>query len=164
MIETAQQRLVAATAEEFLAREYPEKEPLAEHLLHRRDLVAFGARRRNGKTTFLTNLAVALAVPASEFLGYAIPSRRRTLLLILEDDPGEYQNFLRSIVGAAHLDGAVRVLTREDFHNAEVVIDAADPTFQSMVRSNAFRHEADLVVLDILRISSMQTTTTPNGS
>jgi hypothetical protein len=143
-------RVQSATAEEFLAREYPEKEPLVAGLLHRRDLVAFGARRRNGKTTFLTNLGVALAAPATDFLGYSIPKRRRSLLLILEDDPGEYQNFLKRIVGGRDLAGCVRVLTREDFQQAEVRIDAADETFQNMVIRNASAHEADLVVIDNL--------------
>jgi hypothetical protein len=142
-------RLQATTAEEFLAREYPEKEPLARGLLHRRDLVALGARRRNGKTTFLSNLAVALA-SAPAFLGYEIPEPRRTLLLVLEDDPGEYQNFLRRIVGHRQLKGAVRVLTREDFQEADVRVDAADPHFQSLVIKNAAAHRADLTVIDNL--------------
>ena len=61
---------LADTAEDFLARKFPEKEPLIEHLLHRRDLVALGARRRHGKTSFLTNMAVAMAIPVPDFLGH----------------------------------------------------------------------------------------------
>jgi len=60
-------------AEDFLKQPMPPKEPLVQDLLHRRDLVALGARRRNGKTSFVTDLAVALALGAGEFLGYAIP-------------------------------------------------------------------------------------------
>ena len=140
----------AATAEEFLNREYPAKEPLIEHLLHRRDLVALGARRRNGKTTFLTDLGVALAMPARDFLGYAIPERRRTLMLALEDDPGEYQSFLRRIVGENKLEGAFKVMTRDDFHSVDINIDAGDEAFQLEVMANAVTHESDVVIVDNL--------------
>jgi hypothetical protein len=140
----------AASAEDFLARSFRVKEPLVEGLVHRRDLVAFGARRRNGKTTFLTNLAVPMASGAEEFLGYKIPQRRRTLLLILEDDPGEYQNFLRRIAEGRDLGGRVLVLTRECFHEANIRIDAGDKGFQDTVRENAISHAADLVVVDNL--------------
>ena len=141
---------LADTAEDFLARKFPEKEPLIEHLLHRRDLVALGARRRHGKTSFLTNMAVAMAIPVPDFLGYRIPERRRTLMLALEDDPGEYQNFLRAFVGNNNLHGALRVMTREHFHDADVQIDATNSLFQELVFSEAMAHKADDVVFDNL--------------
>jgi hypothetical protein len=51
--------LRAWSGEDFLARTFPPKEPLATGLLNRRGLITLGARRRNGKTTFVTDLAVA---------------------------------------------------------------------------------------------------------
>ena len=143
-------KLEAATAEQFLERKYPTKEPLLDGLLHRRDMVAFGARRRHGKTTLLTNIAVALAANVDQFLGYKIPERRRSLLLMLEDDPGEYQGVLRGLAGERALEQHLRVLTREDFFNEDVPIDAKHPRFQDVVRYNAGLHAPDVIVFDNL--------------
>src|SRR5689334_20572674 len=109
---------VAHTLEHFLAEEQPKKEPLVEHLLSRRDLVAFAARRRHGKTSFVTNLAVALASGPGEFLGYQIPEPRRSLLLVLEDDPGDFQALARSFAGQRRLGERIRLLNRQDFRAA----------------------------------------------
>ena len=51
-------RVRALSAEEFLAVEIPDKVPVIDGLVHKRDLVAFAARRRHGKTSLVTNLAV----------------------------------------------------------------------------------------------------------
>ena len=143
-------QVIAVTAEDYLRREYPPKEPLIDGLIHRRDMIAFGARRRHGKTTLLTNMAVAMAVPTAEFMGYRIPQRRRSLLLMLEDDPGEYQATLRKLVGDRELGGSIQVLTRVDFYQQDVPLDVRNGGFQSVVRRNAGLHEPDLIVLDNL--------------
>jgi hypothetical protein len=140
----------APSAEAFMRREYPPKEMLIENLLHRRDLVALGARRRNGKTSFLTNMAVALAIGAPEFMGFTVPRPRRSLLVILEDDPGEYQNLWRVVAGDHDLEGRVRIMLRDDFDDHGIAIDAKDSAFQDLVTYNALQHEADVVVLDNL--------------
>jgi hypothetical protein len=147
---TAAGAFVAQSAEEFMKRRFPPKELLIENLLHRRDLVALGARRRNGKTSFLTNMAVALATGAPEFAGFAIPRPRRTLLVMLEDDGGEYQNLLRAVAGANDLGGRLRVLVRDDFEERGITIDAKDPKFQAVIMEHAIQHRADVVVLDNL--------------
>src|SRR5713101_7727279 len=67
------------SAEDFLKRDFAPKEPLITNLVHRRDLIALGARRRHGKTSFTTDIGVALAVPEPQFLGYEIPKPRRSL-------------------------------------------------------------------------------------
>ncbi len=54
----------ALSAEEFLDVEIPDKEPIVDGLIHKRDQVAFAARRRHGKTSLVTNLAVEGAVGA----------------------------------------------------------------------------------------------------
>ena len=71
-------------------------------------------------------------------------------MLALEDDPGEYQNFLRAFVGNNNLHGALRVMTREHFHDADVQIDATNSLFQELVFSEAMAHKADDVVFDNL--------------
>jgi len=142
--------LYGLLAEDFLNKTMPTKEPLVEGLLHQRDLVALGARRRNGKTSFVTDLAVNLALGPGEFLGYNIPAARRTLLVNLEDDPGEYQEKLRRVVGGRDLGGRLRLLTREDFLAAKVPITVLDAQFCKVVSDAARGHVPDLVVLDNL--------------
>jgi hypothetical protein len=137
-------------AEQFLSRQFPPKEPLVQGLLHRRDLVAFGARRRHGKTSFITNLAVALAIPVPDFLGYGIPAPRRSLLLILEDDPGEYQEKLRRVVGGRDIGNRIMIMTREDFYKEDVLIQADTQPFRSAVNMRATEHHPDLIVIDNL--------------
>jgi len=141
---------VAPTAEEFLARAYPPKEPLIEGLLHRRDLVAFGAKRRNGKTSLLTNMAVALAVGVPEFLGYAIPAARRSLLFMLEDDPGEYQNFLKEFIADRATGGRIRVITRDDIMDQQIPIDVEEERFRTLVENVAVAQRPDVIFIDNL--------------
>lgn len=139
------------TAEEFLAREIPPSEPLVEGLLNRRDLVALGARRRHGKTTFCLNLAVNLATGADEFLGYRIPSPRRTLLLLLDtDSPPEVQDALRQIIGSRDVGARIRLLHREDFYDADRAINIMDFRFRDTIAGVARAHHPDLIVLDNL--------------
>jgi len=142
--------LRAWSAEDYLARRFPPKEPLVTGLLHRRDLVAFGARRRNGKTSLVTNLAVAGAVPVGDFLGYKIPAPWRSLLFILEDDPGEYQEKLRKVIGTRDTAGRLKIVTREDFYEGNIRIDVRDQAFRDAVESSATVHCPDLIVLDNL--------------
>jgi hypothetical protein len=98
----------------------------------------------------LTHLAVALAVPVGDFLGYEIPGAARTLFLVLEDDAGEYQDKLRDVIGERKTDGRIRIITREDFYDAGVPIDAKEAAFQNAVRIWAGEHQADLLIIDNL--------------
>jgi hypothetical protein len=113
-------------------------------------LVAFGARRRNGKTSFVTNLAVAGAVPVADFLGYEIPAPFRTLLFIFEDDPGEYQEKLRKLIGRRETAGRLKIVTREDFYAANIRIDVREQAFRDAVERASRDHHPDLIVLDNL--------------
>jgi hypothetical protein len=140
--------IMAWTAEDYIAREFPPKEPLLKGLLHRRDLVAFGARRRGGKTTMVTNIGVALALPVPDFLGYAIPQARRSLLFILEDDPGEYQEQLRRVIAGRDTGGRIRIVTREEFHQRGIRIDVGQSAFQDAARYWANEHRPDVIVFD----------------
>jgi hypothetical protein len=121
---------------------------LATGLLNRRDLITLGARRRNGKTTFVTNLAVAGAVGMPQFIGYEIPSTWRTLLLILEDDAGEYQEKLRKVIGTRDAGGRIKIITKDDFLDAGIRIDVREPAFRDGVELYARQHDPDLIVID----------------
>jgi hypothetical protein len=142
--------LRAWTAEELMARDIPPKEPLVQGLVHTRDLIALGARRRNGKTSFVSNLAVELAVGSADFLGYAIPKPRRSLLFMLEDDCGEYRDKLAKVIGGRDVGGRIRVVMREDFYDANVPLDIKAEQFGAQVLKKADEHNPDLIVLDNL--------------
>jgi len=142
--------LVAASAEDFLKRIFPPKEPLLEGLLCKRDLVTLAGRRREGKTSLSMNIAVALAGGMSEFLGYKIPEPRRTLLILLEDDGGEVQEKLRRIVGQKNLGGRLRLLTRDDFLDASVRIDVRETLFKQAIDDATTHHKPDLIIIDNL--------------
>jgi len=138
------------SAEEFLKRPFPPQEPLITNLVHRRDLIGFGARRRHGKTSLTTHMGVALAVPEREFLGYEIPTARRSLLLMLEDDSGEYQEKLRTVVGGRDIAGRIRILSRDDFLEHNIPRDVRNEAFRDTVLRAAREHQPDLIVIDNL--------------
>ncbi len=140
----------ARTAERFLQMTFPPKEPLVQDLVHRRDLVALGARRRHGKTSLITNLGVALAAPVDDFLGYKIPKPRRSLLLMLEDDPGEYQEKLKRVVGQLDTQGRISIITRDDFYESGIPIDVREQAFKESVLYWAEKHKPDLIAIDNL--------------
>jgi len=145
----AKPKVLGCTTEKFLERQIPPKEPLIKDLLHRRDLVTLAGRRRHGKTTFLSNLCVALAL-GIDFLGYEIPEPRRSLLLLLEDDPGELQEKFARVTKGKDIQGRIRIVTREDFYEAKIPIDIQKSEFRKAVRTMAEEHGADLIVVDNL--------------
>ncbi len=140
----------AHTLTAFLSKAFPPKEPLAAGLLNRRDLVALGARRRNGKTTFLIQLALDLAAGEPQFLGYDINAPRRSLLFLLEDDPLELQEKMRRQLNARDVGDRVAVYTREDFFHAGIPTDAGVAEFRQFIQDQAAQHRPDLIVLDNL--------------
>jgi len=144
-------KIVASwTAEDFLERKFPPKEPLVQDLVHKRDLVAFGARRRHGKTTLALNLGVAGAAGIPEFLGYRIPQPFRSMHFMLEDDPTDLQERLRLMVGEKDLQGRFRLITKEDFFNASVPISTGDFEFVKAIEYWTNEHKPDLIVFDNL--------------
>jgi len=142
-------KVASYTTEEFLKLELPPKEPLIKDLLHRRDLVTFAGRRRHGKTTFLVNLCVATA-SQKELLGYKIPEPRRSLMLLLEDDPRELQDKVARVTNERDTEGRIRIVTREDFYEAQIPIDIKKSRFKEVVQMMAKEHNPDLIVIDNL--------------
>jgi hypothetical protein len=138
------------SAEEFLRIKFPPKEPLVKNLVHRRDMVTLGARRRHGKTSLLTHMAVALAVPVADFLGYEVSEPGRSLMLMLEDDSGEYQEKLQKVVGGHELAGRIRIVGRDDFLESKIPRDVREARFREAVRHQADEHKPDLIVIDNL--------------
>lgn len=136
------------TAEFFLQRTFPPKEPLIAGLLNRRDTAAFAGRRRHGKTTFLAGLATAASIHLPHFLGYAIPQASRVLIFFLEDDAGEIQAKLRDLMNGADSGGRLAVYTREDFQREATPIDLSIPRFRDRVTQICGAHRPDIVIFD----------------
>jgi hypothetical protein len=140
------------TVEKFLARTIPPKEPLIEGLLYRRDIAAFVGRRRHGKTSILTSLATALALPEVEFLGYKIPGSYRVLALLLEDDAGELQERFQLLMGRRSAEGRLAIYTREDFQSEGIALtlDPNLPNFRTRIQAICAGHRPDLIIFDNL--------------
>ena len=71
-------------------------------------------------------------------------------LFILEDDPGEYQEKLRKVIGTRDTAGRIKIVTRDDFYDANVSLDVRDQRFRESVEYWANYHHPDLIVLDNL--------------
>jgi hypothetical protein len=113
-------------------------------------MVALAGRRREGKTTLALNIGVALALPLPEFLGYKIPVARRSLLLLLEDDPGELQEKLRRVTNGQSTEGRLRIVTRDDFYEAGIQVDIRNAEFREAITTWAREQQPDLIVIDNL--------------
>jgi hypothetical protein len=137
-------------AEEFLEIEISAKEPLIEGLLCRRDIVALAGRRRHGKTSFITNLATALAQGRDDFLGYSIPSARRVLVYYFEDDSREIQDTLRKLLTTDGSGGNFALRTKDDFFTAGTAIRITDDNFVTTVQSDLDFFKPDIVIFDNL--------------
>ena len=72
------------------------------------------------------------------------------MLVLLEDDPGEYQSKLHAAIGPFDLDSNLVILTRDYFEERDILIDVKDEDFQTCIRDNAIAHAVDVVVLDNL--------------
>jgi hypothetical protein len=139
------------TATEFLKRKLPVKSPIIEGLLYHRDMVALGARRRHGKTTFVIDLALTLAEGKGQFLGYDIAGPAKTLLVLIEDDPSELQTRLSKHLGESpEVSDRVSIVTREDFADNGAKVDIADENFQRLLERWAAVQKPDVIVLDNL--------------
>jgi AAA domain len=141
------------TLEGFFERSFPQKEPLIERLLFPRDIVAFAGRRRHGKTTFISNLVLALVLCLSDFLGYSIPAPARVLCFYLEDDAGELQAKLKRMAGdrlSPESRERLALYVREDFYRAAIPIDATNPQFHRFVFNKCAAHKPDIIIFDNL--------------
>ena len=92
-----------------------------------------------------------MALAKKEFIGHAIPKPRRSLLLLLEDDPGEFQEKLRKLVGADDDPGGrLRLAFRDDFYDEKIPVFIRETAFKAALRSMADDHKPDLIVIDNL--------------
>src|SRR5207248_7976012 len=109
-----------------------------------RDIVALAGRRRHGKTSFITNLATALAQGHDKFLGYPIPIARRVLVYYFEDDSREIQDKLHKMMATGSSDGNFALRTKDDFFAAETPIRVTDANFVTSVESDLDSFKPDI--------------------
>jgi len=140
----------AQTAEAFLQLKFPPKETLIEDLLYLRDGVALGGRRRHGKTGFMMNLGLSLAVGKPKFLGYTIPKAARVLMFFLEDDGAELQMRLSPLMSAGSTEGRLAVYSKETFYRSGLAIDVRNTACAKFIREICAAHKPQLVVFDNL--------------
>lgn len=136
--------------EEFLARPMPPKEPLIEGLLYRRDLVAIIGRRRNGKTSFAANMAMAATSGLKQWLGYSIPKPFRVLAIFLEDDPTELRDKLSPMKGGLDTAGRLHIRTKEDFQRRDAQLTIKDKKMVAVLHEFIKETNPDLIILDNL--------------
>jgi AAA domain len=149
-IKSAPTPLRAWSGDEFLSRHFCRKEPLIDGLLYKRDLVSVIARRRHGKTSLTSNVCMAGALSYPDVLGYRMPASFRSLMLVLEDDPAEFQEKLRRMQGAGNIGDRLTVITREDFLDARKSYDIGSDALLNEVPRLAKTVEPDVIVIDNL--------------
>jgi hypothetical protein len=138
------------TLERFLEQDIPIKEPLIDGLLYRRDVVALAGRRRNGKTTFIGNLALSLTLPRHDFLEYPLQTHARVLVFYLEDDAGELQIKLRRMSKEELPHERLALYTRDDFYREKIPIDVRQSQCTKFILARCKAHRPDIIVLDNL--------------
>lgn len=144
----AKQPFEPQTAKRFLTRTFPDKEPLIEGVLYRRDIISLTARRRHGKTTLQQNIAVA-GSERREYLGYVIPKPFRTVSFYLEDDGRELQLKLARMTGGSAPE-RFHLYTRRDFMEWKIPIQISNENFRKQVLTCCEAARPDLINFDNL--------------
>jgi hypothetical protein len=150
---TAKQLAPLKTAEAIQKMALPTKEALVQRALYRGDFVTVAGRRRHGKTTLLTQLAVCLTGDlGGDFLGYRIPKRRRVLMYLLEDTFRDSQRRLWRMfpddVGTT--EGRLCIRTKDDFLSVDIPIDITDRRFRDAIEKDITEFRPDVVMFDHL--------------
>lgn len=133
---------------EFLGMDFPQPEHLIEGLIPKGGSVMIVAMPHRLKSFFTTGLALA-ATRAGTLLGkLEVPKPVRTILVQVEDPPGEVQKRMRGFLGTAQFMGC-------DPDNLGVIERTQFKTFDAhwcewFVRA-ATEWKADLVIFDVLR-------------
>lgn len=137
------------TFDDFITKDFPPKEPLIEGILYRRDRVSVTGRGREGKTTLISNVALAGSMGRPHYLGFSIPKPFNVLCFYLEDDPGELQEKLRRMGKEASTE-RFHLYTIDDFFRWNIPIDVKDSRFREFVRKCCDDCKPDLIIWDNL--------------
>jgi putative DNA primase/helicase len=141
----------APTVSEFMRQQQqmPPVKPLLGDILHAQEVVGFIARRRNGKTTLLTDMLAAVSDGERDWLGFSIPAPLRVLYVYLEDLGWQIEaNFEKRMPSFPE---RFRLLTREHFKQTGWAIKLTNgkPTqFMDCLRATADEYRPEILVLD----------------
>jgi hypothetical protein len=150
------------TCETFLQEKRAPMKPLIGEILHAKEVVALVARRRNGKTTLLTDMLAAAAEGSQEWLGFAISEPLRSLYVYLEDLPEQLTQNIRCRITDSQ--GRFWLLHREHFRQTNWAIKEKPTTFMDRMRATVETLQPNILVLDTLPCSWKETSTTLNAS
>lgn len=141
-------------ASTFSSRIVPPLDALVGDILHKQEVVALVARRRSGKTSLLTSLAVAGYVGARNWLDFAIPRPFTTLYVYLEDREWNVQQKLKGLIGnkSPAEGGRFKLLTRGDLTHVGWSIGNKETPFMGFLRAAVDRFRPEVVVIDNTRI------------
>lgn len=134
--------------EQLIGADMPDKDPLVDGLLWRRDLVALAGRRREGKTTLVSNLAAACALGRPTFLSYKIPKALRVLAIYLEDDEAELRGKLMKVVGEEKPDGRFGLITRNYLIGRKLEVSVRNTAFREYIAGACEEFKPDLIIID----------------
>ena len=137
------------TFDTFIAKNLPPKEELIKGVLYRRDRISLTGRRREGKTTLLSNIALAGTMEHPDYLGFSIPKPFNVLSFYLEDDPAELQEKLNRMRKGTATE-RFHLYTIDDFWERNIPIDINDDKFRKFVLKACDTSKPDLVIWDNL--------------
>lgn len=141
-------------ANAFRGHTVPPVEPLVGDILHKQEVVALVARRRSGKTSLLTGLAVAGYLGDRHWLEFDIPGPFSTLYVYLEDRAENIQKKLDCLIGrktpAEH--GGFTLITKSDLKQVGWSIGTTPTHFMAFLRKAVESLRPDLLVIDNTRI------------
>lgn len=127
------------TADEILQMEGDTLPYLVDPLLPRQGLVGFGGSSDTGKSTFLKQLADAIARGKSEFLGFPLSTKHRSVIYVsTEDDIHAVKTVLKKQRKKNSRSSAVKGL--RFLFNSELIY--------RQVKAELEREPADLVIID----------------
>lgn len=137
--------------EEILQSPPKEKEILIDGLMAKGDLVAFGGRRKNGKTTLLFNLAFALASGQKDFLGFKISRAAKVLFVLLEDPEANVRSKLEQYYPLMPTNERLGIIDKGVLKADSIRnISVDDPIFASYIKSRVQRFTPDVLIIDNL--------------
>jgi len=134
---------------DFLQIDFPQPEHLVEGLIPKGEKIMIIAMPHRMKSWFTTSMALA-ATRAGTILGkLVVPKPVRTMLVQVEDSPGEVQKRLRALLGTSQFmdidPDNLRIVDRTEFQEFNAF------WCERLVRQ-AIEWRADLIIFDVLRL------------
>jgi hypothetical protein len=137
----------ALTIAQFLAKGIRPLKPLIGDILHAQEIVAMIARRRNGKTTLLTDMLMTAADGEPDWLGFAIPEPLTTLYVYLDDPPGLVDQNVRKRAQSLECCRFL-LLTQDDFKETAWAVRQKPTDFMVRLRDSVEEFRPQILVLD----------------